>query len=108
MILVPANTKVWLTCGVTDMMGWTPPLAQRQIDPRTRAGTDHAPSTVQINRGSTGDGKPTGTRMTWPSVKWWGMEVAKRRGLKRVCVAVARKLAVILHRIWVDGTAFHW
>ena len=36
------------------------------------------------------------------------MEVAKRRGMKRAKVALARKLAVILHRIWADGTVFRW
>jgi len=36
------------------------------------------------------------------------MRVAKRQGLKKAKVALARKLAVILHRIWVDGTAFRW
>jgi transposase len=34
--------------------------------------------------------------------------VAKRRGLRRAKVALARKLAVVLHRIWVDGTTFRW
>ena len=34
------------------------------------------------------------------------LEVAKRRGLKKAKVAVARKLAVIQHRMWVDGTEF--
>ena len=29
-------------------------------------------------------------------------------GLKKAKVAVARKLAVILHRMWVDGTPFNW
>jgi transposase len=42
------------------------------------------------------------------SLKRWAMEVAKRRGMKRAKVALARKLAVILHRIWVDGTVFRW
>jgi transposase len=42
------------------------------------------------------------------SLKRWGLEVAKRRGPKRAKVAVARKLAVILHRMWVDGTDFQW
>ena len=37
-----------------------------------------------------------------------GLEVAKRRGNKRAKVAVARKLAVILHRMWIDGTTFRW
>lgn len=34
--------------------------------------------------------------------------VAKRRGMARARVAVARKLAVILHRMWVDGGEFRW
>ena len=34
------------------------------------------------------------------------MRVAARRGAKRAKVALARKLAVILHRLWVDGTHF--
>ena len=43
------------------------------------------------------------------SVKWswlraWAMKIAKNRGLKRAIVALARRLAVIMHRIWVDGT----
>jgi transposase len=34
--------------------------------------------------------------------------VAKRRGTKKARVALARKLGVILHRMWVDGTTFRW
>ena len=37
-------------------------------------------------------------------LKRWGMDVAKRRGAKRAKVALARKIAVILHRMWVDGS----
>lgn len=36
------------------------------------------------------------------------MTVAKRAGMRRAKVAVARKLAIVLHRIWRDGTEFHW
>ena len=36
------------------------------------------------------------------------MQVAKRRGMARARVAVARKLAVILHRMWGDGSEFRW
>ena len=36
----------------------------------------------------------------------WGVAVARRRGAKRARVAVARKLAVIMHRIWVTGGRF--
>jgi len=41
-------------------------------------------------------------------LKRWGMDVAKRRGLKRAKVALARKIGVILHRMWVDGTTYRW
>ena len=32
----------------------------------------------------------------------------QRRGMKKAIVALARRLAVIMHRIWVDGTEFRW
>ena len=38
----------------------------------------------------------------------WGQRLAKRIGLKKAKVAIARKLAVILHCIWIDGTEFDW
>ncbi len=44
----------------------------------------------------------------WSALKAWGMAVAKRRGLRRATVAVARKLAVILHRMWTDSSEFRW
>ena len=44
----------------------------------------------------------------WSALKAWGMRVAKRTGLRKAKVAVARKLAVILHRMWVDGAEFKW
>jgi len=44
----------------------------------------------------------------WSSLKAWGMQVAKTRGHRRAVIAVARKLAIILHRIWVDDTQFQW
>jgi hypothetical protein len=34
--------------------------------------------------------------------------LAKRIGSKKACVAIARKIAVILHCIWTDGTEFWW
>jgi transposase len=42
------------------------------------------------------------------ALKRWALEVAKRRGMKRAKVALARKLAVVLHRMWIDGTTFRW
>ena len=44
----------------------------------------------------------------WSALKAWGLKLAKRGGLKKAKVAVARKLAVILHRMWCDGTDFQW
>ena len=42
------------------------------------------------------------------ALKRWGLEVAKRRALKGAKVAVARKLAAILHRTWIGGSTFRW
>ena len=39
-------------------------------------------------------------------LKSWAMKLAKRAGMKKAKVALARKLAVVLHRMWVDGTTF--
>ena len=44
----------------------------------------------------------------WSALKAWGMRLVKRNGLRKAKVAVARKLAVILHRMWIDGTEFNW
>jgi transposase len=44
----------------------------------------------------------------WSALRAWGMKIAKRRGMARARVAVARKLAVILHRMWRDGSDFRW
>ncbi|MFZ0709895.1 MAG: IS110 family transposase, partial [Terrimicrobiaceae bacterium] len=40
------------------------------------------------------------------ALKSWGLKLVKRRGPKRARVAVARKLAAVLGRIWKDGTHF--
>ncbi len=44
----------------------------------------------------------------YSSLKIWGRQLAKKRGHRKAVVAVARKLAVILHRMWIDETQFHW
>jgi transposase len=44
----------------------------------------------------------------WSALKAWGMKLVKRNGLRKAKVAVARKLAVVMHRTWVDGTEFTW
>jgi transposase len=45
---------------------------------------------------------------TWSKLKAWAVAVAKRRGAKRAKVALARKIGVVLHRMWIDGTDFRF
>lgn len=45
-------------------------------------------------------------RTNW--LKTWGQQVAERRGKKRAIIAVARRLAVVMHRMWLTGTPFRW
>jgi transposase len=40
------------------------------------------------------------------ALKSWAMRIAKRAGMKKAKVALARKLAVIMHRMLADGTTF--
>jgi transposase len=42
------------------------------------------------------------------ALKCWALEVAKRRGMRRAKVALARKLSTVLHRLWVDGSEFRF
>nr|WP_246591875.1 IS110 family transposase [Aminobacter anthyllidis] len=44
----------------------------------------------------------------WSTLKAWGMRLSRRIALKKAKVAVARKIAVLLHCLWVDGTSFEW
>ena len=44
----------------------------------------------------------------WSWLKAWAMKIARHRGMKKAIVALARRLAVIMHRLWVDGTEFRW
>ena len=44
----------------------------------------------------------------WSWLKAWAMKIARHRGMKKAIVALARRLAVIMHRMWVDGTVFRW
>lgn len=51
-------------------------------------------ATVMLHRG----------RKNWLTA--WALNVAKRRGKKRATVALARRIGVVLHRMWKDGTDF--
>ena len=40
------------------------------------------------------------------TLKSWGMRLAARAGMRKAKVALARRLAVVLHRMLTDGTTF--
>jgi len=68
----------------------------------SRAG-DESLRTVLVEAAMTLMSRP---RNSW--LKAWGLQVAKRRGFQRAAIAVARKIAVVLHRMWLDNTEFRW
>ena len=45
---------------------------------------------------------------SWSTLKAWAMNVARRHGAKRAKVALARKLGVVLHAMWVKQTDFRF
>lgn len=51
-------------------------------------------ATVMLNRG----------QPNW--LKAWAWKVAQRRGKKRATVGLARRIGVVLHRMWRDGKVF--
>jgi transposase len=42
------------------------------------------------------------------TLKTWGLALVKRIGMRRAKVAVARKLALIMHRVWSDKSEYRW
>ena len=45
---------------------------------------------------------------SYSAPKAWGLRIKKRSGWKKACIAVARKLAVIMHRMMVTGECFRF
>ena len=45
-------------------------------------------------------------RGSW--LKAWAERLSERRGKAKAKVALARRLGVVLHRMWVDGSEFRW
>jgi len=44
----------------------------------------------------------------WSWLKAWAMNVARRSGHRRAIVALSRRLAVVMHRMWCDNSDFCW
>lgn len=49
------------------------------------------------------------TRLRRPlALRDWALDLAQRSSERKARVALARRLAIIMHRIWIDGTSFEW
>lgn len=46
--------------------------------------------------------------LRFSTLKAWGLKLAKVSGFKKARIAVARKIAVILHAMWKTNTPFRW
>ena len=44
--------------------------------------------------------------IAWHSLKAWSVKLMQTKGRRRAIVAAARKIAVMLHRMWIDGSDF--
>ncbi|MEZ5874796.1 MAG: IS110 family transposase [Hyphomicrobiales bacterium] len=44
----------------------------------------------------------------WSALKAWGMRILKRSGVRKAAVAIARKLAVLMHAMLAKETDFRW
>lgn len=93
--------------GVAAHLGLTPRLHQSGevtvLGRITRVGD--APTRTALYLAAMGQLKKN-VRPNW--LRTWALQVAERRGRKRAAVALARRLAVVLHRMWVSETDFRW
>jgi transposase len=48
------------------------------------------------------------TGKKWSPLKAWGMKLARKRGFFKARIAVARKLSIVLHRMWINEKDFRW
>lgn len=44
----------------------------------------------------------------WSALRSWGVRLAKRQGFKRARVAIARKIAIVMHRMWLNEESFRF
>lgn len=42
----------------------------------------------------------------WSRLKAWGLKIERKKGTKAAAVAIGRKLAIIMHRMWMENTEF--
>jgi transposase len=95
--------------GETDITGRiSPQIGERGGDELGRTGLVEAAHTLLVRSSQWSALRtPCGAAGT-PHPAAGGLAVARRRGMAKAKIAVARKLAVILHRMWIDGTDFRF
>ena len=94
-------------CSVPAALGLTPAIDQSGESERCGSITKAGDKLLRSLLFEAANALLTRTR-SWCALKRWGVALAKRRGMNRARVAVARKLAIILHRMWCDGAEFRW
>lgn len=94
-------------CSVPAAFGLTPKIDQSGEQERCGAITKAGDRLMRSLLFEAANALLTRTRRSC-ALKRWGLALAKRRGMNRARVAVARRLAIILHRMWRDGTEFRW
>ena len=43
---------------------------------------------------------------SWSKLKAWGLKLQRKKGFKKAAMAIGRKLAIIMYRMWIDKTTF--
>ena len=85
----------------------------RHQSQRARTEADHAPEREPVAHVLAAVGVGAGERALHHTVgpnwlKAWALRLAKLRGKKRATVALARRIGVVLHRIWRGSTEFRF
>jgi len=105
--VIDAPERFRRSADVPAALGLTPRIDQSGEVERCGAITKAGDELLRGLLFEAGNALLTRTR-SWCALKRWGLAVAKRRGMNRARVAVARRLAIVLHRMWRDGTEFRW
>lgn len=95
------------SCDVAAYLGLTPRTYQSGEMERTGRISKRGDEAARLALVQAATVMLTATK-SWSPLKSWGVNLAKRTGFNKAKVAVARKLAVVLYRMWLDGTAFQF
>ncbi len=105
-VTVDVPTRFRNSKAVGAVFGLTPAKYQSGESDRTGAISKCGDEMMRVMLYEAAQSMLRSTKWSW--LKAWAMRIARHRGMKKAIVALARRLAVIMHRIWVDGTEFRW